>query len=490
MLKRKCIVLLALLLMPVLFLSGCKKQIFKEKQDPFEQQTVTLNDMKPDVIYAKSGTKFFVPYMPNGTASGKATAPSPARMFWMGQNAQSVPTIYKGDTLVVMSENLSRSNVILERLKDCGYSIGIYGAEYNKDTEMIEFDYSKSIIPSSSAEEAFSSWSAEIHIKTINGKAVTENMLDSAGVLNCFEHGKSYNMEFYSGSQFLECEVYAGVHMLESWEMYVLDNITATKRGYLSITLPQDLKSGWYLVEGQGIVRYIAHERGEADDVEAEDLNQNYYESDSARYSVYSQIFTLNFAKETYRPTIYISYSRGESGTNEPAQAILVAPDGTEYSFTESNNLIDYQKPKQGERMTCSIERAMAGKWMLYISPKTLQISDVSVEANELGEAPTIEEMTVELPEERRNVTFYVRYTTENKENNKKVFGYFIYPNGETYDLVNRDDIGELSFTTSYIPAGTYIFRVMHGSDGEVTSERVSIRSSDSLESDIISVTK
>lgn len=487
MLKRKRVILLALLLLPVLFLSGCKKQIFKERQDPYAQKTVTLNDMQPDVIYAKSGTKFLVPYMPSGTVSGRSSAPSPERMFWLGQNVQTIPTIYKGDTLVVKSEELNRNNLILERFKDCGYSIGLYGTSFNEDSQMIEFDYGQAVIPASSAQEAFSSWSSEIHIKTINGKAVTEDMLDSSGVLNCFEHGKTYNMEFYSGSQFLECEVYAGVHMLESWEMYVIDNITATKRGYLSATLPPDLKSGWYLVDGQGLIRYIAHEKGEVSDLEAEDLNENFYESDSARYSVYSQIFTLNFAKDTYRPTIYISYSRGDSKTNEPAQAILVAPDGTEYSFTESNNLIDYQKPRNGERMTCSIERAMAGKWMLYISPKTLQISDVSVEANELGEAPTIEEMTVELPEERRNVTFYVRYSAENKEN---VFGYFIYPNGETYDLSNNASIGELSYTASYIPAGTYIFRVMHGSDGEVTSERVSIRSSDSIESDIISVTK
>lgn len=121
-----------------LILFGCKQEEVVE--DPVEEvlSAAALNDLESGHCYVKSGNSFYLlpvedcnfdPTKPAQSTEGKLngmTSPSENRIVGFIHKDMAIPTLYKNDQLVYVSDG-SVSEFTWERFKDCGYSIGFSG---------------------------------------------------------------------------------------------------------------------------------------------------------------------------------------------------------------------------------------------------------------------------------------------------------------------------------------------------------------------------
>lgn len=474
---------LVLVLFSCIGLTGCHMPvIFEEKKGAYDIEELSVDELKENVYYVKSGTKFVEVYTPSGTISDKADMPSSDRIIYMKQKEAMIPTLYKGDTLVYKSTTLDTTEVVLERFKDCGYSVGIYGATYDEASQLIKFDREDDVVSLTPADNNLSTYSRDIGIQSINSSYVTESNLDDAGNLTGLEKDASYEIGYYAGTQYETTKLTADRHVLESWEMLKITetDITKTKRGYLSISIPEDFPSGWYYIGNAGFFKYINHAKGEGEDPEGAEMNVEYYDSEVDALSVYSQMYAVTFNKNTSKPTIEVIYDASSLTDGQKVKGFVIAPDSMQYEMIQSDTkpLIDdsndstYTSSSVTKAyLTCSLNEAMAGKWQVVLTPKSLSILQVKVIDNGLAEDATEVEKLITFDSAKQGITFYASWKSQEEEPN--LYGYFIYPDGTTYNFTYDKNRKKLTFEASYLPAGTYTIKLYHYSDSEMTEEDI-----------------
>ncbi len=458
--------------------AGCAPshtQVFKKSTNPYAQVRLKAEDIVKDVYYVKNGTDFVAVYSPQGkTFTNKSQSPSSSRVVWLGKDEEAIPTMYKGDVLALKADSTNLSSVVMERFVDVGYSIGIHGAVF--DSGKIVFSHEQNTGKGTPASTGIDGKTSDnIELLAVNSQEVQEGMLDASGVLTCFEKGETYQLSYNTGTTYKTCKVSANVHTLESWEMYDLTDIEMTKRGYMQISLPEDLKSGWYFIEGQGFIKYIGHEKGQGSDPSGEDMNQKYYTSDEARRAAYSQVFSVTFEKKTFNPTLEIVYDEASLLTDQYIEAYFISPDGTSYVVSRTNKpaLDDEEessyKLNRPAYLTCDLKEAIAGKWSIYVAPKNLTIAKVKILSNGLSQEAREDDEKIVIDEDKKNVTFYVDYMVNDSERDPYVSGIVVYPDGTSYNLEKSKKVkNELSYDASYLPAGEYIIKFYHYSNVEV----------------------
>lgn len=469
---------------PVL-LTGCDTEvvIFKENTDPYAQTKITADEMTKDVAYVMDGTGFIQVGEINGNASGTVDIADPKRVFWMERKESLIPTMYKGSLLAIKSNTTNLTSVACERFRDDGYSIGIYGATYNEDAGTIDFDAQYSVAEGSPFYNVMdTSLSNEFHLETINGTNVTADMLNESGVLNCFEQGKSYTLGYYAGTEYKTCTVTASLHILSSWETFTLTDITMTKKGYLAIEIPEDFKSGWYYIAGQGFVKYLAEDYG-GEDLNGEDLNVEYYSSEEEKQKAYSQTYSVDFEEKTLNATVEVIYDKSSITSGQTVSVTLVSPDGTVYELTDGPKpALDESTYNYGDNVgyfSVQLKEAIAGKWHVYIQPKAMSVYQVQVLSNKINEEATEEDMTFAIDSDLKNQIFTVNWSTTDiptesvtGESKPTIFANIVYPDGETFDLTATDEHNDtpsyLYYKASYLPAGSYTIRVYHYSDTKI----------------------
>ena len=464
-------------------LSGCHMPvIFEQKKGAYEIEELSVDEIEENTYYVKSGTKFVAVYTPSGTVQSRADMPSSERIIYMRQKEAMIPTLYKGDTLVYKSTDLATSEITLERFKDCGYSFGIHNAVYDEASQLITFDRDNDVVSLTPADNNLSTYSDDIGIQTIGSSYVSGDNLDEAGNLTGLEKDNSYEIGYYAGTQYETAKLTADRHVLESWEMLKIpeSSITKTKKGYLSISIPDDFKSGWYYIGDAGFFKYIDHAKGEGEDPEGDEMNIDYYDSEVDALSVYSQMYAVNFDKNTSKPTIEVIYNANSLTEGQSVRGFVIAPDGTQFEMVQSDEkpLIDdssdttYTSSAVTKAyLTCSLDQAMAGKWQVVLTPKTLSIIQVKVINNGLAEGATEVEKMITFDSAKQGLTFYGTWESEEEEPN--LYGYFIYPDGTTYNFEYDKNKKMLTYEASYLPAGTYTIKMYHYSDSEMTEDDI-----------------
>ncbi len=454
----------------VALLSGCGS-IIQEYVDPYEIQALKYNELEPDVYYVKSGTDFYAVYSASGTAGGSASKVDETRLFWLNEDESLVPTLYKGEVIAYSSTEKEIIGASLERYYDIGYSIGLQGMTWDSGDSRFDFEHTNITENSNAYKTLEEDDSSYFSIVTINGQEVTEDMANSAGVFTCMEQDKAYDIGYYSGTHYKEATITASTHMLQMSELYYLDNVENTKNGYLEIKLPDYLKSGWYKIAGVGIFKYIDHERDGSAEPVLDEWNDPFFLSTEASYS-YAQRYSVHFDSTTNNVFINVSVD-ASTIENDQISITALSPDGTEYELTGEDG-----------QYTVQLDKAMAGTWYVYISPKTVTVLDVSVDSSQAKEEATVIEETIEVEEDVSDKTFEVLYTGEGD-----VHATLISPTGLAYELT-ADSFkgGRLYYNMSFVPAGTYTIKVYHYTDTNIDSIEMKDTGTDTNE-DVISVT-
>lgn len=456
----------------MLMISGCgKKEIFVDANAKFELTALTDKDLEDDIYYVKDGADFYEAHQTNGTAVGVVNKPSSSRVIWMNKDLSLVPSLYKDELIAYPSEKTRLDSIRLERFSEVGWSLGFYGGYIDEDGYICYSIRNNCIEGSDAYEKINGRKSDSIRIVSINDTPVTEDTINDAGIITGLEKGGQYVVGLYSGTYYGTVTLTADRFFLESFEVMSISKAFDTKNGYLAIYMDENFKSGWYSINGSGIFKYYAYEKGEANDAET-DMNIEYYETLADTMEAYSQQYVASVTQKTENVRFSVSYET-DVYQDEDVIAVLTSPDGTQYGMTAEN----------GEAYT-EISEVMAGRWKISIMPQDLAITNVKTESTKLNPDAVSEEKEFVITEDDANIRFYATY-----EGNGEVWGTIENQNGESrvlnVDAKNRT----LSTTYSYLPAGTYKVSIYHYADTKVTDIGYGLDES-KVDEEIITITE
>ncbi len=450
-------------------LAGCgrKVQIFVEK--PVDHSVaVKAEQMERDLFYVKDGTMFSSVYLPLGNAKGKASRLDSKRVLYFIQDEKMIPTHYKGEVLAYKSAEitLKESGITLERYKDLGYSIGVYGGELGNDG-YYHMSVKKNCAEGSDAQKTFS-YSAidDIRLVSINGTPVKDLVEPASGVIQNLEKSKSYNVEFYVGTYYYMQEITADAHFLQAYEYYYFDgsNVQDTKLSYLSFETPDTLKSGWYDVEGTGLFRYYAYEKGNIPD--EVNMNESYYKSEQEQILQYTRQYSLNVPIETKDLIVTARYLE-KQGEIEDVGGFLISPEGNVYPM---------ELFREGKILSVNLALAKQGEWTIGIYPRDLEVAKIETVQDEIQEETVCEESEFTLTEAGDYKAVYASVSGSGE-----VYGTIIAEDGRTFimePVAYKDSMKrEVRYVVCRIPymaPGTYKVKIYHyQSETEVGEARL-----------------
>ena len=182
----------------------------------------------------------------------------------------NIPTLFEGDKLFYFSTTGVYDYTTLERFKTLGWSLGLNNLQSNT-TGRVFFETGESLedgIASGNiltlelqniydfvANEDKAS-DGQFMIDKVGGVNITNKNVEN-GILTGLERGKAYDLEIYSGTEFMHYTASASVFYLKSYETYAIWECTPLQDYLYEIKVPDYLKTGYYDVSGTGFMRLV-----------------------------------------------------------------------------------------------------------------------------------------------------------------------------------------------------------------------------------------
>lgn len=257
-------------------LSACRSKVKETEAVNESLAPIGIDSLAPGCFYVKSGDSFYrLPLedcnfdpkqeilSTDDTSNGR-TDPDSNRLLDFVHRDSAIPTLYKNDLLIYVSDG-TISFFTWERYLDYGYSIGLSGLEYT-DAEKILSGNNTVAAVGSSIEAAVSSVSlpenVRLTVDKINGTAITAQFLNDGGIITGMSKGVTANIDFYAGTQHIPLTASADTRYFKSFELYKTDKYALSTDGYAIIDIPMYFKSGYYLINNSGFVKFLNVDRG------------------------------------------------------------------------------------------------------------------------------------------------------------------------------------------------------------------------------------
>lgn len=235
-----------------------------------------MTDLKPGHFYVKTGESFFLLpiedqnydvtkeiYSTNDTKNGMIN-PEENRLVNFTHKDLAIPTLYKNDQLIYVSDG-SISTFVWERFKDYGYSIGLSGLQLTNSGKIKSQETTMAAV-GSTAETAIASLTvpegADITVDKINGTALSSQYINDGGIITGMSRDAAANVDFYIGTQHVPVSISADTKYYKSFELYSTDKYALSTDGYALVEIPSYLRSGYYLINEVGFVKYLNMDRG------------------------------------------------------------------------------------------------------------------------------------------------------------------------------------------------------------------------------------
>lgn len=363
--------------------------------------------------YIKDGDTYYelpVPYL-STEVENDTLIPKEANGLRLAQlteaQAASMPTLYNDTKLIFYNGNNTASVVDsetgessslpqsywLERFKDQGFTIGLSRLKADKSKKII-LDASKSnyIYSESSVGKGLDlSSGTKLIVNAIEGKELTEDKLSPSGTITGLAKGQSYHTDIFSGTNNIGGNFTADIQALTSYELYEVTDYELAK-GYTVMEMPKTYQSGYYLVNGTSMFKYI---NGNKDDGEVNpDFNIPYYISDeegkitenpfietaktadassgdSSKSDTDAWEFDISIDNQQAELNVIVNYKEAAKSyfdTISTPSAKLVNPRGEEKDLINEN----------GKIMNVSVKDPILGTWTLKMygmENKTFRVS-------------------------------------------------------------------------------------------------------------------
>jgi len=183
---------------------------------------------------------------------------NPNRQFYFTtENEINIPTLYPGDKLVYYSTDSLLDYIIWERFYDLGYTIGITNLK-EMTSGRIYLDLSdedeENIVPASELYSIYDLKKESLLVDKIGGVPI-DNTLVTDGLINACKKSKTYDLELYTGTEFVHYDTTANIHAFKSYELFASIEYNTLQEFLYEIEVPEYLPTGYYHVDGQGFIR-------------------------------------------------------------------------------------------------------------------------------------------------------------------------------------------------------------------------------------------
>lgn len=199
------------------------------------------------------------------------------RTIWMDEeNDKRLPTVTSRDALIYISDTQVPDSIVFERFGDYGYTIGVanliedggdhYYMPYATDDDK-SFEYYIDMESDASQLGEFTTIT-KLYLDKVGDIKVNKDSITEGGTVAGLTKGEQYVCEFYTGTYYQDYLLTANIHTFCSLERFVSYDFDFLHSNCISITIPDYFKSGYYLVNGVGLFRYVSDK-----DLDAYDSN-------------------------------------------------------------------------------------------------------------------------------------------------------------------------------------------------------------------------
>lgn len=282
---RKKILTVLITILPVIFL-GCGNP--QEEAPADNPETAYLQEMESGSFYVRSISPETGYYEcqklahPENTTFEAGSIPSQAdntRIIWFKEDFfQAIPTITSGSSLVYYQEGVIDENFSFERFEDFGYTIGLRGMSVSPSGRYdISTDPAQNCTyPGGDTDELLKLGPNEtVKLDTLGERPIrdtggyydesdedsnAESYLTRIGTIRSLEKGQAYSAEVYQGTIKHEYNFVADVRVLGSMDIDSTLDYEFISEKLISVKIPEYFESGYYLINGIGLFRYIKEE--------------------------------------------------------------------------------------------------------------------------------------------------------------------------------------------------------------------------------------
>lgn len=189
------------------------------------------------------------------------------RTIWYDSSFDDkIPTIKSGDRLIYVSSTLVPTEITFERFADYGYTIGVANMVadggnhyYIVYADMDTDDYKYYLdLKSDASQLAGLETITKLYLDKVGKIKVDEKSVSDGGTVLGLEKDKIYTCEFYTGTFYQDYKLTANIHTFSSMETFTSYDYEFMHSNFISITIPEYFKSGYYYVNGIGFFRFVA----------------------------------------------------------------------------------------------------------------------------------------------------------------------------------------------------------------------------------------
>ena len=193
------------------------------------------------------------------------------RIIWLTEESfNKIPTLYKGDSLIYKNGEKLVEEFKYERFEDLGFSVGLALLSVsNSGRLLINTNPDKNnTCPGADTDILINEFKdTEVLIDKIGGKDIraekydknwnTEEILTRAGTIKGLEKDNQYEFITYVGTYRHDYIFKADKRVFSSMEVCKTNAFSFESDVLIEITLPDNMQSGYYSVNGSGLFRYV-----------------------------------------------------------------------------------------------------------------------------------------------------------------------------------------------------------------------------------------
>ncbi len=248
---------IAMCLCAAMVFTGCSgaKEKEKDPSDPIAEE-----DLGEGYYILGSDGKYYLPNTTGQNFKGTVTSSDASRVIVSKNNSKFIPTFYSDDLLVYFTTQTIPEEFNVERFRNTGYTIGLYGLSLGSNGRYT-FDADDIVSGSDCATQigSLATSGRLVTILSVNGKELTEDMVTAAGSISGFSKGDKVTIEYMIGTYYGDFTTIADEIIFYSSATTTINSYKTTKNGYIVLDMPSS--TGYMSVEGIGLMKVVDEKR-------------------------------------------------------------------------------------------------------------------------------------------------------------------------------------------------------------------------------------
>ena len=266
---------LSILTLSTPLLTGCSKKVDASQRlrpdgTPLTEYQVFENEIKDGIFYVRHSDSICEPvYLGEATfdQGSVSKTKNDKRVLWFSSDFDRIPTFYKGDSLIYYTEGVLNEQFTYERFEDFGYSVGIRGLEPTSSGryQFYTDPNRKCTYPGSDADVVLDIDNPTVIVDSIGDVELrvpdleksNEEPVTRCGSIAHLAKDNKYKTKIYEGTIEHDYILTANIRIMASMEGQVSADYTFIGDNKISLSIPSAFNSGYYLINGVGLFRYI-----------------------------------------------------------------------------------------------------------------------------------------------------------------------------------------------------------------------------------------